>query len=98
MYEFERDIWVVKCRFSLKTDRTATQQSCARDHPDVARTIESAVWWTIGITKALPDEIPNQNDVIPAGAIAQSGDLLALVRHRVPDRLSPSGMIPDFIG
>jgi hypothetical protein len=42
--EHERDIWVVKCRFSLKTDRTATQQSCALDHPDVAKTIESAVW------------------------------------------------------
>ncbi|WP_145959872.1 hypothetical protein [Candidatus Phycosocius bacilliformis] len=44
MVEFERDIWVVKCRFSLKTDRIATQQSCALDHPDVARTIEFAVW------------------------------------------------------
>ncbi|WP_238164928.1 hypothetical protein, partial [Candidatus Phycosocius bacilliformis] len=32
MDEFERDIWVVKCRFSSKTDRTATQQSCALDH------------------------------------------------------------------
>jgi hypothetical protein len=42
--EFERDIGVVKCRFSLKTDRIATQQSCALDHPDFARTIEGAVW------------------------------------------------------
>jgi hypothetical protein len=44
MVEFEGDIWVVKCRFSLKTDRTATQQSCALDHPDVSETIEGAVW------------------------------------------------------
>ncbi|GBF59470.1 hypothetical protein PbB2_03170 [Candidatus Phycosocius bacilliformis] len=44
LIEFERDIWVVKCRFSLKTDRAATQQSCALDYPVVARTIEGAVW------------------------------------------------------
>ena len=91
MYELERDIWVVKCRFSLKTDRTATQQSCALDHPAVAITIEGAVWWTLGITKALPDKIPILNDVIPAEASAQSGDLHAKVRHKVPDRLRRPG-------
>ena len=92
MVEFERDIWVVKCRFSLKTDRTATQQSCALDHPAVARTIEAAVWWAGRITKALPDKKPSLNDVIPAGASAQSGDLPPNVRNEVPDRLPPSGM------
>ena len=41
--EHGRDIWVVKCPFSSKTDRLATQQSCALDYPDVAKTIEVAV-------------------------------------------------------
>ena len=43
MIEDGRDIWVVKCPFSSKTDRVATQQSCALDYPDVAKTIEVAV-------------------------------------------------------
>ncbi|MFO0317456.1 MAG: hypothetical protein ACK51R_10225, partial [Hyphomonadaceae bacterium] len=42
--EHPRDIWVVKCPFSSKTDRVATQQRCALDYPDVARTISFAVW------------------------------------------------------
>ncbi|MFN5271194.1 MAG: hypothetical protein ACK5DN_13690, partial [Hyphomonadaceae bacterium] len=42
--EHPRDIWVVKCPFSSKTDRVATQQSCALDYSDVAETISFAVW------------------------------------------------------
>jgi hypothetical protein len=54
--EHERDIWVVKCPFSSKTDRVATQQSCALDYPDVARTISFAVWWAGRITKTRLDK------------------------------------------
>jgi hypothetical protein len=49
----ERDICVVKCPFSSKTDRIATQRSCALDDTDVAETISLAVWWAGRITKTL---------------------------------------------
>jgi len=39
MIKDERDIWVVKCPFSSKTDGVATPQSCALDCPEVAQTI-----------------------------------------------------------
>ncbi|WP_145959869.1 hypothetical protein [Candidatus Phycosocius bacilliformis] len=38
------DSWVVKCRFSVKTDRIATQQSCALDDPDVALKLDHPFW------------------------------------------------------
>ena len=64
------DLWVVKCPFSVKTDRLATQQSCALDHPDVAKTIETAVWWTRGITKARLDRIHPTNHCHPRRSVS----------------------------
>ncbi|OYU51878.1 MAG: hypothetical protein CFE27_10420 [Alphaproteobacteria bacterium PA1] len=38
------DLWAVKCPFSMKTDRLATQQSCALDDPDVAGMLDHPFW------------------------------------------------------
>ncbi|GBF57716.1 hypothetical protein PbB2_01385 [Candidatus Phycosocius bacilliformis] len=79
MVEFEGDIWVVKCRFSSKTDRTATQQSCALDHPGVARTIEVAVWWPERAPKRFQTKTHSKR-CPPRRSAAQSGDLVVHVR------------------
>ena len=39
----------------MKTDRLATQQSCALDDPDVAGKIDDLFWWNVGCTKIGPD-------------------------------------------
>ena len=93
MVEFERDIWVVKCAALLRRDAIGFHRKPTLDHPGVARTIETAVWWTLGITKALPDKIPILNHRHPRRSEAQSGDLLAHVQYKVPDRLPPSGIV-----
>ena len=91
MYEFERDIWVVKCAALLRRSAIGFHRKPTLDHPGVAITIEGAVWWTLGITKARPDKNLTKTTVIPAGASAQSGDLHAKVPHKVPDRLRRPG-------
>ena len=90
-------------RFSFFCSRRLWCRPCLPQRPNSSvrgrfdathrpKTIFKAVWWTKGITKARPDIKPNQNHRHPRRSEAQSGDLLVLVRHRVPDRLAPSGM------
>ncbi len=81
MIEDECDIWVVKCPFSSKTDRVATQQSCALDYPEVARTISLAVWRTKGSTKTASRQIRSSKPPPPPPErelrAGTSGDLAA---------------------
>jgi len=94
--EDERVICVVKCPFSSKTDRVATQQSCALDYSDVARTISVAVWWTRGITKARPDKKPLKQ-CHPRRSVSFERRPHQILRHKVPDWLTPSGMTSHVI-
>ena len=68
MIEDGRAIWVVTCPFSSKTDRLVTQQSCALDYAEVARTISVAVGWTRGSPKRDEIESFTRRDVVPAEA------------------------------